>query len=467
MKRCITVLLAVMMLLSVFFIVPSYAATQLPAIEGEAFLVMDMTTGKILTSQNADEKMYPASTTKMITAILALENLDMNHVITVSSNAADTKGTILGLKTGEQLTVKNILYAMMVKSANDCAVALAEEMAGNIESFAVMMNQKAAEIGCTSTNFVTPNGLHDENHYSTASDLAKIALYCMQNETFRDIVQTIEYSVPATNVSPEIRTVKNTNLLLYDEDDANRIYVNNELRYCKYDGCIGIKTGQTPEAQGCLVAAAEKHGTKILTVVLKSSTYGRFADSIKLLDWGFTNYRTLTVMTAGKDMGEIKVKKGEFNKVGTELSETLIFTIPSEASDAIITPEIQLEEELIAPVSKGAVVGHVVISEGGKKLGTYDIVASEDIKEGGVLSNFYIEDATAKKILISIIGVFVFLILLLVIYVLLKRREIRIKKERRAAKLKAKLEEEQRRKALWERQYDDKYRQHYHDDIDY
>lgn len=456
MKRIVSFILTVVMLTSVFFIVPSYAETPVPSIEAEAAIVMDMSTGKILYEVNADEKMYPASTTKMMTAILALENLDIDKKLTCDDEVAATKGSVLGLKNGEEVPIRQLLYATMVRSANDGAVALAKAVAPNVESFADMMNLKALELGCTGTHFVNPSGLHDDEHYSTAHDLALIANYCMQNETFRDIVIQPNYTLPATNLS-EPRSVDSTNLMLYDTNDANRIYVGNELRYCKYDDCIGIKTGYTPEAQGCLVSAATKHGTSILCVVLKSSNYGRFADSIKLLDWAFANYRTVNVMSAGTTFSAIRVKRGAVNKVGIELADDIIRTIPSEASDSVVSTELQLEEELTAPVSKGQKVGVLILYESGIEKERFKVVATEDVSEGGILSNFYIEDATAKRIGLTVLGVFLFIVALLVSYVLIKRAELKRKKARRAAKLKAKQEEEARRRQMWEREYDERY----------
>ncbi len=464
MKRLLSLLLSVLMLLPVFCVLPVSAATEAPKLEAEAALVMDMTTGAVLHAQNADEKMYPASTTKMMTAILALEMLDMKTVITIDDECAALTNKDFGLKSGEELTVKDLLNVMLVLSDNGCAAALAKEAGGNLESFIVKMNAKAEELGCTGTHFVNPHGLHDDEHYTTASDLGIIARYCMQNDTFRQIVSQAEYTVPATNKS-ESRTVKSSNYMLYDEDDANRIYVNNDLRYCKYDDCIGIKTGYTTEAQACLVAAAQKHSTTIITVVLKSSYFGRYADSIKLMDWAFDNYRTLRVMDKGTALGTVKVKKGEFNQVDVICGETLLTTIPSEASDAIITTEVVLDESVTAPVKAGQKLGDVLMYESGTQIGSYEAIAASDIAEGGFLSNFGIEDATARKIGHILLGILISLFLCLVAYVLIMRRRTKIKKARRAAKIRAKQEEELRRRRQWENDYEERYKQsRYSDD---
>jgi len=333
----------------------------------------------------------------------------------------------------------------MVISANDGAVALAKAIAGSVEEFVKLMNKKAAEIGCTGTNFVNPNGLHDDNHYTTARDLAKIAMYCMQNETFRDIVSTASYTLPKTNLSEE-RVVENTNWLLNDQSDDHMVYAGGVKRYCKYDGCIGIKTGQTAKAGSCLVAAAKRDNTTILAVCLHSTNpYERFADAIVLLDLGFETYKTVTAMQGGQLLGEVKVKKGSVKKVEVVASRDIYSTLKASESNDIITTSVILEEKVKAPVYVGQKLGTVEVYKDGQLVQTYDAVAKDNVPEGGFLSNFGIEDATAAKIFLTIKIVLFILLLLIValtIYVLYERRRIRIKKARKAARLKAKMERE-------------------------
>jgi len=444
------------MLVCMLFEFPAYGLTLEPTLEGEAAILLDLTTGEILYEKNADERLYPASTTKMMTCILALEHLDMNKVLTMDDEVHATGGSVLGLKDGENISVKDLVNALMVRSANDCGVGIAKGVSGSVSDFANEMNAKAKELGCTGTHFVNPHGLHADDHYTTARDLSIIAQYCMKNETFREIVKQPNYTVPATNMNEEVLVV-NTNYMLYDESDANRIYVGNELRYCKYEGCIGIKTGYTSQAGGCLVAAATRGNTTLLSVVLKSSTYGRFADSIKLLDWGFENYRTLNVASAGMDLGTIPVKKGEFNKVGTELASDIFITVPNDAADSVIQQDPRLDESVKAPVAAGTVVGKYVIVESGTEVAEYDIITTADIAEGGILSNFGIEDSVARKIKYTILGIILVLFTALVVWVLYKRHETKVKRARRDAKRAAYRAEQARKRAEWEAQYDRRY----------
>ena len=455
MKRLVSTLLAVCLIICLAPLKAS-ALTEYPTLKAESAILIDLRSGDVLYEKDADSLRYPASTTKMVTAILAIEKLNMDDIVTADANVASTPGSRFGLKNGDQMTVKDCIYAMLIGSANDCASLLAKAMAGSDIAFAEMMNQKLLEIGTSSTHFTNPHGLHDEDHYTTARDLALIASYCMKDPVFADIVSRPSYDASViSGGASSTRTVNTTNLLLNDERDVNRIYVGNTLRYCKYDGCIGVKTGNTPEAGACLIAAAERNNTRLLCVALKSESMDRFADCIKLLDWGFENYKTVHALAADIDTGTVKVKKGEFNKVKTVSASDFFYTIPMDGSDEIITTEIKLQDSVKAPVTVGQTVGSVDIFESGVKIGSVDVIADEDIAVGGFLSNFGIEDATAKKIVIWIIVIVLLLVLALAGYIIYLRWDMKRKKARRAARLKEKKAEEARRRALWEKQYEE------------
>ncbi|MBQ4505960.1 MAG: D-alanyl-D-alanine carboxypeptidase [Firmicutes bacterium] len=456
MKRLISLILTLCVILGLCA-APASALTDLPTLKAESAILIDLRSGDVLFEKDADSLRYPASTTKMVTAILAIEKLSMDDVITADATVASTGGSRLGLKNGDQMTVKDALYAMLIGSANDCASLLAKAMAGSDLAFAEMMNQKLLEIGTTSTHFVNPHGLHDDDHYTTARDLAIIASYCMQNEIFADIVSRESYDATVNSGgSSSVKTVETTNLLLNDEKNVNRIYVYNNLRYCKYDGCIGVKTGNTSEAGACLIAAAERDNTRLLCVALKSESMDRFADCIKMLDWGFENYKTVHAVSAGTDCGEIKVRKGEFNKVGTVSQSDYFYTIPVEGSEEIISKEIKLQDSVKAPVAKGTAVGTIEVYESGNKIGSVPVVTAGDINEGGFLSNFGVEDATAKKILTTILVIIILLILALAGYIIFLRWQMKKKKAAKAARLKAKKEDEARRRAMWDKERGEK-----------
>ena len=459
MKKSITLILCLILFSGFIFVNPAEALTAEPNIEAEAAILIDMTTKEVLYEKNSGELFYPASTTKMITCILAIENLDLNATVTIDAEAAATEGNSMDLVVGEEIKVIDLLYAMMTESANDGAVALAKAVSGSVEDFVLLMNEKAKEYGALNTNFINPNGLHDAAHLSTAYDLAVIAKKCMENEMFQTLVSTSSYTMAATNKS-EQRTFKSTNRLLWDEQQATSIYVNGVLRNCKYDNAIGIKTGYTSQALGCLVSAAEEDGTTLISVVLKSSDLGRFADSIALFDWGFANYKTVKVLDRSSSMGDVRVKRGAVNKVEAILEDDVAATVPVEASEAVLTTEVRLNNSVRAPIEKGQIVGELILLESGNPVSSFSLVAAGAVPQGGFLSLFGITDAAArllgKILLIITAGLFV----LLVVYILYKRRQIKKRKQERAERLRKKRALEASHRSEWERQYESRYKKY-------
>jgi len=416
-----------------------------------------MTTKEILYEKNAGELLYPASTTKMVTCILAIEKLDLQEVLTIDAQTAKTEGNSIDLIVGEEVKVIDLLYAMMTESANDGAVALAKAISGSVEEFAVLMNERAKEFGALNTNFVNPNGLHDDTHLSTAYDLAMIAKGCMEDETFRKLVSTSSYIMEATNKS-KARTFLSTNRLLWDEQKATSVYVNGVLRNCKYDGVIGVKTGYTSKALGCLVSAVQKDGTTLLSVVLKSSDLGRFADSIALFDWGFKNYKTIRVLDKASTLGEVKVRQGSVNRVEIALAEDVAATVPVEASEAVLTTELRLEKTYKAPIEKGQVVGELILLESGSSIATFPVIVVQDVPKGGILSVFGIPDATAKLLGQIVLVTILSLLALLIVYIIYKKRQIKKRKKERADRLRKKKALEADHRSEWERQYESRYK---------
>lgn len=452
MKKFLAALLAVIFVCSITNF--TYATDTQPVIGGASGILIDATTGEILYQKDADVPRYPASTTKIITALLALENLDLNKVVTVDAETPFTEGSRMYLVEGEQLTVEQILYGMMTESANDAAVALAKEISGSVEDFAKLMNERAKELGAKNTNFVTPNGLHDDAHVTTAYDLAMIAKYAMTNEKFRDLVTTYRFVLPQTN-KQETRYMYNTNRMLYDE--KTKVVVNGVSRGCKYEGITGIKTGYTSHAGGCLVASAKRGDTELIAVTLASTDKGRFADCITLLDYGFANYKTVHSMQAGTELGEIKVSRGSLNRVKVTLAKDAAATLPLEASDSILSTKLVLDKSLKAPVKKGDRAGILQVYEGDTLLQECEAVAAASVKKGGPLSLLGINDKTAKAIGITSLIIIGFLILLLCAYIALKRRQVRMRKQRRLERQKRIQKEEMERRAAWEENYERRY----------
>ena len=353
-------------------------------VDSAAAILIESSSGRILYEKNAYEKMYPASTTKVLTAILTLENCKLSDVATVSSTALDTipNGYVTAnLQVGEQLTIKDLLYALMVKSANDTAVVLAEHISGSVENFSILMNQKAKEIGCLNTNFVNPNGIHHPDHYSTAYDLSLMTQYCMKNEIFRKIVSTTSYTLPATNMySSEDRTFSNTNSLII-------VNKNNRADNYYYKNAIGIKTGFTSQAKNCLIAGSLQDGLEFISVILGAGLTDaglsqRYLDTINLLNYGYDNFALTKVKEPNNVATTIEVDKATRETKSLDLLvKEEITVINNKTTDVnLIEPEIILKENLIAPIAKGDVVGTIKYNVDDMEYSS-DLLAAHDVEK--------------------------------------------------------------------------------------
>ena len=271
-----------------------YADTNI-SINSKSAVAMDLDSGIVLYSKNINGKVYPASTTKILTAILAIENLDLNKSVTVSKTAIaipwDSSSIYL---KGEVITIEELLYGLLLNSGNDAANVLAEAVSGDIPSFVELMNKKAQDIGCTNTHFNNAHGYSDDNHYTTALDMAKILSYCVKNDTFVKIFSAKSYIINETNKTKEKRYLNNTNRLIQTKEDSEY------ARFYKY--CIGGKTGYTDEAGRTLVTYAKKDNKNIIVTVFGASSDGyldvRYTDAINLFEYSFNNFNKVLVAEA-------------------------------------------------------------------------------------------------------------------------------------------------------------------------
>lgn len=357
-------------------------------------LLMESETGTILYEKNIYDKMYPASTTKIMTAILALENCNLDDVATVSRNAVmsvPSDYTNANLQIGEELTIKDLLYAFLIPSANDCGYVLAEHIAGTVSNFANMMNEKAIEIGCLNTHFVNPSGIQDENHYSTAYDLALIGRYAMKNETFRQIVSTPTYNLPATNK--------------YDSTDRRFVSTNFLIREGQpkyyYEYATGIKTGFTDDARDCVVASAKKDGIEYIAVILYAGytedtwLKEKFIDSVTLFNFAFDNYTTKSLGTQDKVFDKIKIPGAtkDTRMLDIVLENNIDAFIGISKLNTNFQPTVILQEDLKAPISKGDVIGSISYT-------VNDIVYSSNLIAGSDVEKSKFWSITFKVILI-------------------------------------------------------------------
>ena len=327
----------------------------------KAAFLYERNTGTLLYAKNPDEKMYPASLTKVMTCMLAIENLtDLSEVITVSESAIsnmDPDGSTINLQAGEEISVENLLYGLMVPSANDAGAVLAERVAGSQEAFVDMMNARAAELGCTNTHFANAHGLHDDNHYTTARDLARIMLQAVSSETFRKFDATPFYTIPATNMS-EPRD-------LY----SNNFMISNDRIDTFYDERVtGGKTGFTTPAGRCLMCTAQDEDMSLLSIVLGAEEhvmddgytvdyYGNFEETSVLLKLGFENFTERQVTMEGQSLEQFPVTDGK-NAVAVGPSSDLHTVLPGDYNINDLQVQCELTgSTLKAPVAQGEMIG--------------------------------------------------------------------------------------------------------------
>lgn len=361
-------------------------ASNSPALDATAALLVSPDSGMVLYSKNADQKRYPASTTKIMTALLTLENVS-NLDETVTSEAVDFENVTAdssnaGILLGEQVTVRDLLYALMLPSANEAAYMLARHVGGSWEQFVDMMNDRAAELGCTGTHFCNPCGLHEDDHYTTAHDLYLIAKEAMKDVTFRDIVSTVQHRMAKTNLHEE-RIIYTTNQLIF-----------SSFQPWSYANCLGIKTGHTSQAGNCFVGYAEYGDAKLFSVVLGCSDSSKeypsvaasFTDTKKLCQWGFENFTSKTLARQGEEVTYTKVKLStDTNQLLLTAKADVVALLPKDLDVKALELVEDIPEEVKAPVKAGDPIGTATYRYNGTDYGTVELVALNDISRSTVL----------------------------------------------------------------------------------
>ncbi len=380
-------LVIIFMLIFILHTSMCYALTEQPEISADAAILIDSSSEKVLYSKNENQKMYPASTTKILTAILTIENCNLNDVVTVPYEAISsiTSGySVAALQTGEQLTVEQLLQVMLVHSANDAANVLAFHVSGSIENFAELMNNKVSELGLTNTHFTNPSGMHDENHYTTAHDLAIIMKYCMKNDTFRSLSSLKYCTIPATN-KYDVRVFNTTNeLLIYDNRDVSSNY------YYKY--AIAGKTGYTTQAKNCLVSVAKKENLELICVVLSAGIYpnnvsAKFVDTKSIFDYGYNNYTIKKLREKDAIATQIEIGNGtkETRNLDLLISDDLSALVTQDEFDTEFEPQIELQDNLFAPIAQGQVVGKITYTIDGIQYSS-NLLASHSVEQSGFIT---------------------------------------------------------------------------------
>lgn len=391
-NKCFLLLLVLLLWCSSAFCVFAEGAWPAsPEIGSESGILMDATTGTILYEKNPYETRYPASITKILTVLLALENGKMDDEITFSEDAIyKTEGTRIGIDIGETISVEDCIYGVMLGSANECAYALAEYIGGTYENFIVMMNERVAEIGCVNTHFNNPHGLPDENHYTCAYDMALITKTAMENAAFRNIFATKQYTIAPTNKQTESRPVNNHHYMVLDKD-ANY----------HYDGITGGKTGYTSKALNTLVTTATRDNLNLICVVMKTSTT-HYSDTRNLLNYGFQNFSLVNI---SENENTFNLDTEEFLSTGKDVLGNSDYSLRLNKNDYVILPNgvdfSQAAAEFTYKDLDEGTLARLTYTLDGREIGQTDILLEKEEPEQIFAPT---EDETEKENLVLTIN---------------------------------------------------------------
>ncbi len=337
------------------------------SVSAKSAIVIEASTGKVIWSKNADERLPMASTTKIMTALVALENCDIDKIVEVSPQAVGIEGSSIYLYAGEKLSMENLLYALLLESANDAAAAIAIEVGGSIENFAEMMNAKAEELGLENTHFKNPHGLDDPEHYTSASDLAKIAACALKNSKFKEIVSTYKKTIPL------------------NETEGVRLLINHNKMLKNYDGAIGMKTGFTKKSGRCLVSAAERDNVQIIAVTLDAPN--DWQDHKSMLDYGFSLFECRAL--CGQDELRITHPVVGGTDSYTVLTNKQPVSVIVPKNSAEIESTIELFRFSYAPVSQNQVLGKIVYTLDGEIVGESELYAIYGVNKAQYKTSFW------------------------------------------------------------------------------
>ena len=424
---------------------PSAYALSDPGPQSKAVVLLDAATGNVLYTKAENEKLYPASTTKIMTVLLAVEAIEAGKVnltdsVTASGNITaglSDDGSTAGIVPGETMTLENLLYCAMLSSANEACNIIAEYIGGDIGSFVKMMNARAQELGCTGTNFANTHGYPDYNHYTTSSDLAKIAYEAYSHPLFMQICNTAKKTIPATNSSPE-RSLNNTNGLINSDSETYPGYF--------YEYAAGMKTGHTQDAGYCLVSTASKNGVTLLCVVLGGQAVGKvdnteytnFSDSIKLYDWAFENYSYRDILETTDLVKDIPVKMGrEADYVTVHPQNAVRALMPNDEDISSFEQKVtiyseQNGDELVAPIEAGTVLGEITVERDGTVYGKSQLVACASVD---LSYSQHIKSQIAKTLKKPVVIIFLLLVLAFVGFYIYLVVHYRTEKKRRTREM--------------------------------
>ena len=339
-----------------------------PSVSAQSAVLIDTSSMAVLFEKNANERLGMASTTKIMTALIAAERGDFDMLVRIPDEAIGVEGSSIYLQKGEVLSLRELLYALLLQSANDAATAIAIAIAGDVDSFADMMNERAAQMGLSDTHFTNPHGLYDEDHYTTAYDLAIISAHALKNEKISGIFSTYKQTLPIDTVSQK------------------RVLVNHNKLLRLYRGAIGMKTGFTKKTGRCLVSAAERDSLTLIAVTLNAPD--DWNDHMAMLDFGFDNFESLKIADAGGFSYSLAAVGGKRDTVTMTNAEELRITVPRERGELDVSVESFHRFEL-APIFKGAELGRVRFSYDKRFYAEATLIAAEDLQRSSKNRGFF------------------------------------------------------------------------------
>lgn len=442
MRKILIYLLLVTMVVQGMPIDRAEAVTE-PEMTATSAIIYCGDTDRVIWEKNCDDRMDPASMTKLLTCLLAVENLQLTDEVEVTAEAAALPETKIYLQEGEKITVEELLYGALLASGNDAATALGIAVGGTTEDFAAMMNQKAKELGCTGSNFVNGTGWDDPGHYSTSRDMAIIAEVALSNPTIRKIAGTANYTIPATESYKE-RKLVNTNYFLKGiEKERN----GKVIKVDKYKGVFGGKTGTVGDGKCTMAVGLDVDGLEVYCVIMGSSTVEqRYADMKAVMDYAKTLITKYGAFEKGDQFGKVKLTGGATNKVKAVASHNGYINLPDGASASLVTTECVYTDGLTAPVEKGQKVGVVEVYVADELYKTVDLTAAEAVETGWFLSRYRVTNLQTV-IIFAVIGISIVLaIVILYLRKVNKNKAKEARKKRLEEIARREMEREQDRK---------------------
>ena len=358
MRKYAFIRISTLFLALLFAMLSLVSPAQALSLSAQSAVLIDARDGRVLYEKDADTPRPMASTTKIMTAVVALESCDVNEIIEIADEAVGVEGSSIYLQKGERMTLLELLYALLLQSANDAAVAIAVGVGGSVGNFADMMNEKAMSLGLTSTHFENPNGLDADGHVTTARELALLTAYALKNPIFAEIVATYKRKISGPNGT--VRLVVNHNKLLN-----------------MYDGCVGVKTGFTKKSGRCLVSTACRESLTLVSVTLSAPDDWR--DHTELLDFGFERYKRLSIAKIGEFSATLPIAGGNITEVIVANSQDISAVLPKDHGE--ITYKIEANRPLFAPITRGKQLGTVRYYIGEKEIASSPLVALNSVKQ--------------------------------------------------------------------------------------